>query len=81
MLRIQRKERFVWAGADRKALVKLLGEMVSLQWEGRIWTFRQEERAVEKMYALGVDLEKRQRGWVSSGEEGTSGGKPSVGCG
>lgn len=49
MLKIQRKERFVWAGADRNTLVKLLGGMVSLQREGRIWTFGQEESAVEKM--------------------------------
>lgn len=40
----------------------------------------QEERAVEKKtYALGVDLEKRQRGWVSSGEEGTGGEGPAWG--
>ena len=33
---------------------------------------------MEKPYA---DLEKRQRGWSSSDEEGTRGGRPSVGCG
>lgn len=35
---------------------------------------------MEKTYALGVDLEK-SREVMSSGEEGTGGGRPSMGCG